>query len=309
MTNPPPSAGTLNNILGTHRALVNTLASFLTVSIHHILYLRHIYPPVSFLSTRAYNYPVRQSRHPAVCAWINDAIAAVKGQLEKNTVERVAVCIYECDANRVLERWTFDLRCFPVVEKRERDVPFDDVATSTDDPTLCRKINIADLEAQFRAMLSRITTSAGRLKPLPSGNNAPECSFTVTIEVKDDADRPVGRLEKEERKWIAAEPDVFEDFAPNTGSGPDEDQTGSSKSSEKQSGKTVPVRRLEVGELRMEVWIEESKAKLEYENSVPSAQSTSLSQQPVASFNPETGYELEPADVNRKPQPAADYRR
>jgi len=262
MAQPAPNPTVTSNLLSTQTALITTLGSFLTVSIHHILFLRRIYPPVSFLSTRAYNYPVRQNRHPAVCAWVQSAIDAVRDQLERGTVEKVAMCIFECDNNEVLERWTFDLRALPVVDHREMDTMFEsrnqnggeDVGLQ--DGALKKKINVADLEAQFRAVLSRFNSASGKMKALPEDQ---EYSFTVTIEVKENADRPVGRLREEERKWVAAEP---EDWS-------DDEQDGDSTSNDKENrrandkGKTVPVRRLEAGELRMEVWVEESKAKFE----------------------------------------------
>jgi mitotic spindle assembly checkpoint protein MAD2B len=285
------------NLLSTHRALVDTVASFLTVATHHILFLRRLYPPVSFLSTRAYNYPVRQNRHPAVCAWVNDAVAAVRDQLEKNTVNKVSLCIYECDRNQVLERWTFDLSSFPAVSKRDRDVPI----TSDESGNLTRKINVADLEANFRASISRIATSAARLRPLPEGAGAPECSFTLAMEVRDDADRPVGRLDREDRKWMAAEPE------------PPPENSGSS------TPQLHAIRRLEAGELRMEIWVEESAAKFEY-NVPPDSGSHSTAAADRRTkmsygagtdrFDPDNGYDLEPADLNRKPQGGAmtDYK-
>lgn len=75
MAMPPP--------LNTYASLVSTFASFLTVAIHTILYERSIYPEASFLSARKYNFPVRQNRHPKVCSWINDAVAAVEAELLK----------------------------------------------------------------------------------------------------------------------------------------------------------------------------------------------------------------------------------
>jgi len=217
MANPPPNATISTNLLTTHRALVDSLCSFLTVLTHHILYLRRIYPPVSFVSTRAYNYPVRQNRHPDVCAWITDAIAAIHDQLTKNTVQSISLCIFECNDNEVLERWTVDLRGFPAIQKRDRDVPFaiegDD---DNDTEQLRRKVNVTDLEANFRALLSRLGTVAGKMRPLPNGEGAPECSFTLTIDVKEGADKPVGRLQKDERAWIAAEPDPFPSLSPST---------------------------------------------------------------------------------------------
>ncbi len=341
MAAPPANQTNTTTFLSTHRALVETLTSFLAVTTHHILFLRRLYPPISFLSVRAYNYPVRQNRHPAVCTWINDAISAVRDQLEKNTVEKVSLCIYECETNRILERWTFDLHSLPSVSKKDRDIPFIDSTTTTtetpDDadaadqwpPALTRSLNTADLEANFRATLSRISTAAAKLRPLPEGPGAPECSFTLAIEVKDNADRPVGRLEKDERRWMAAEPDSFvhnnntpEASGPASNKRPPTKDTTDPTPTTSSSPKTHAVRRLETGELRMEVWVEESAAKFEYDAQAPPPQSghaTAAERRAKMSygagtekFNPgQREYDIEPADVNRKPQGGAttDYQR
>ncbi|ETI20891.1 hypothetical protein G647_07234 [Cladophialophora carrionii CBS 160.54] len=276
----PQNSKRESNVVSTHNQLLDALTTFLTVTTHHILYLRRLYPPTSFLSTRAYNYPVRQNRHPKVCAWVNDAIAAVRDQLQKDVVEKLSLCIYECKGNRVLERWTFDLRSLPQVIQREDDIPiepkppnedddgYDDEEEDDDDgDILLEQLNLADLEAHFRATLCRVATSAARLRPLPEGPGVPECSFTLALEVKDEADRPVGRLEKNERKWMAAEqasalnrprPPV-----PQAKSQQDE------QTLDKPSPRTHPVRLLEVGELQMEVWVEESAAKFEFDLPTP----------------------------------------
>lgn len=345
-----------SHLLSTHRALVETLTSFLTVAAHHILYLRRLYPPISFLSTRAYNYPVRQNRHPAVCNWILDAVAAIRDQLEKNTVEKVALCIYECETNKVLERWTFDLHSLPAVARRDRDIPFgpthvppnssvlasdkpESTTTPTTDLALARTLNLTDLEAHFRATLSRISTAAARLHPLPEGPGAPECSFTLAIEVKDGADRPVGRLDKEERRWMAAEPDETNtNTTTTTTSTNNENSNHQTSTMSPHSAQTHAIRRLEAGELRIEVWVEEAAAKFAYINNNnslhPSAEATTSASSSAAAaaaaerrtkmsygagtdrFDPELGdgaggYDLEPPDVNRKPQGGAttDYQR
>ena len=310
MAAPPPSTATTSHLLSTHRALVDTLTSFLTVCTHHILYLRHVYPPRSFLSTRAYNYPVRQNRHPAVCAWINDAIAAIRDQLAKNTIANISLCIYECESNRVLERWTFDLHSFPSVAKRDRDVPFSTSDGNDDDP-LATKVNLVDLEATFRATLSRITTSSNRLKPLPEPPHGPECSFTLTIELAATADRPVGRLENEERKWIAAEPDSFSTTTTNNNNN---NQTPSQprdpgnpvQSTTTISGKTHPIRRLSTGPLHLELYVAESAAKFTYHTPnerMPAVRAAGVSYGAgVEKFDPVLGYDdLEGTDINRKP--------
>ena len=261
----PPNPNTTSNLLSTQSSLIQTLCSFLTVSIHHILYLRSLYPPVSFLNARAYNFPARQNRHPAVCAWVSSAIDAVRDQLEKNTVDKVAICIFEVQTNVVLERWTFDLRTFPMVEKIDRDTPFEkrSEGDDTSNDTITNKIRVADLEAQFRAVLSRLSSASARLKALPKHS---ECSFTVSIEVRDDADRPVGRLEKEERKWIAAEPEPWKESGDQHQASDGDEQRTQPATAYKMKGKTVPIRRLEAGELRMEIWVEESTAKFPQES-------------------------------------------
>ena len=319
MAAPPPNPAVTSHILSSQRALLDTLSSFLTVCTHHILYLRRIYPPVSFLSTRAYNYPVRQNRHPAVCHWINDAISAIRDQLAKNTVSFVSLCIHELETNQVLERWTFDLHTLPSVAKRDRDVPFalaDDQPQGHPDSDLPHKVNLTDLEATFRATLSRITTSSARLKPLPEGDSAPELTFTLTIELRPNADRPVGRIEAEERKWIVAEPDADLEPIPTDNATP-----GSSDSTAtvpQKTGKTHPIRRLDASPLHIELWVEESAHKLNCSYPTPSQRDAATRAAEVSygvgteKFNPAQGYDdLEPPDVNRKPGGGAmtDYQR
>lgn len=70
-------------VLDTYQAVVSAYSDFLTVAIHTILYERNIYPQTTFLKARKYNYPVRQSRHPKVCKWIQDAVAAVEAEMLK----------------------------------------------------------------------------------------------------------------------------------------------------------------------------------------------------------------------------------
>lgn len=70
-------------VLDTYQAVVSAFSDFLIVAIHTILYERDIYPKTSFLKARKYNHPVRQSRHPKVCQWIQDAIAAVEVEMLK----------------------------------------------------------------------------------------------------------------------------------------------------------------------------------------------------------------------------------
>lgn len=70
-------------ILDTYQTVVSAYSDFLTVAIHTILYERNIYPQASFIKARKYDYPVKQNRHPKVCKWIQDAVAAVEAEMLK----------------------------------------------------------------------------------------------------------------------------------------------------------------------------------------------------------------------------------
>ncbi|KAI0401272.1 HORMA domain-containing protein [Xylaria palmicola] len=95
--------------------LLTTFTHFLTVCVHNILYYRGLYPATTFLTSRAYNLPVHQSRHPAVCAWVRDAVDAVRAQIAEGAVERLAVVVYD-GTGAVMERWMFDVARFPAWE-------------------------------------------------------------------------------------------------------------------------------------------------------------------------------------------------
>lgn len=92
---PDPDPDTSSSLSLDHsHVLLTAFNSFLTVAIHNILYYRDIYPPQTFLSTKAYNLPVHQNRHPKVCAWIRDAVDAVAAQLSTGHVSRIAIVIH-----------------------------------------------------------------------------------------------------------------------------------------------------------------------------------------------------------------------
>ncbi|PGH02352.1 hypothetical protein AJ80_08874 [Polytolypa hystricis UAMH7299] len=220
-----PSTNNNNNI-HNHRsqlpenyaALTASVASFLAVSIHQILFLRSIYPQPTFLPVRHFNHPVRQSRHPKVCTWVSDACAAVQAQLLKCTVSEVSIVILSARTNQPLERYTFDMTQMPRVPLRDVHIPF---ASSVKDsqqqqqrpqsrsnnnnppmPNGSQPGSI-NLEAQFRAVLARLASACARLTPLPPDE---EYMPTLHIVLREGADAPAG-VTKEEQLWIAAEPE------------------------------------------------------------------------------------------------------
>lgn len=174
-----------------------------------------------------------------------------------------------------LERYVFSTAAFPRIPASETLTPF---APSTDspDPATSKQQPLkevdqtappapqdqkryhppptSNLPEQFRATLSRLTTSLPRLLPLPE-----DCSFTLAIELREEegVGAPLG-ARQEERRWVAAEPGWQR--------GPDDavefDGLGRSKKGRYLGGvRTTPVRSLEAGAFAMEVWIEEGKGK------------------------------------------------
>jgi mitotic spindle assembly checkpoint protein MAD2B len=231
-----------DHILDNFQALITTFCDFLIVAIHTILYERGIYPQATFISARKYNLPVRQNRHPKVCQWIVDAVAAVEKELQKATVARVVVVITSPDA-KPLERFVFDVSSFPEIPPGELLTEFE-VPDEEDEEVAENgvKVNLVDVEEQLRATIMKLAHCGGRLGTLPA-----ECSYTVVIELKDQANAPIGHPQP----WVPCEPSQQK---------PNESQ-GKRVGADLGGVKSVPVRLVEAGAFVLETWIEEGKAK------------------------------------------------
>jgi len=214
----------------TFRTLIAEFTEFLTVAIHTILYERSLYPRTSFLTARRYNHPVRQSRHPKVCEWINDAITAVENELLKGVVASVAVVIFNKD-NKAMERFVFDASRFPIVPTADLDTPLERRDSDGEEVDVLPQI---DMEEQFRATMSKLTNCQSALKPLPQG-----CTFTVAVELKPDGDAPVSHPQP----WVPAQPSEHDarKAVPNF--------------------TTIPVHKVQAGDMIFETWIEEGQDK------------------------------------------------
>lgn len=223
--------------LVTFQSFVTTFTDFLTVAIHTILYERNIYPQTSFLSARKYNFSVRQNRHPKVCSYITDAVAAVEAELLKGTVERVLIVIYD-KSDEALERFVFDVSFFPYVPPEHQTTPLRQTQTTPDDGIYI--LPRVDLEEQLRSTMSRLSTCSSRLKPIPEG-----CTFAVVVELKEDSrEPPLGHPQP----WIPVQP--------SKGKGTITDNTN-------QGMRTTPLRNVEAGYMIFESWIDEAKVKFE----------------------------------------------
>ncbi|RYP53880.1 hypothetical protein DL768_001192 [Monosporascus sp. mg162] len=227
--------------------LLTSFTHFLTVCIHNILYYRNIYPAQTFLTSRAYNIPVHQSRHPKVCSWIRDAVDAVKAQLVLGAVERIAIVIYN-DQDRVMERWMFDVANFPAwtsfkegkLPRREDDEEGDGRAEGAAAGAGGGegKVNWLNVHEELRASIRRLAHAGEKMASLPEG-----CTFTIAVELREEGEAPIGSNLQTKSKDRPT---------------PGEDIGGA---------KTTPLRAVEAGPLFFECWVEEGKTKVQQPSS------------------------------------------
>ncbi|KAI1757227.1 HORMA domain-containing protein [Xylaria castorea] len=269
----PPAAPGSSITIPQATRLLTTFTHFLTVCIHNILYYRGLYPATTFLTSRAYNLPVHQSRHPTVCAWIRDALDASRAQIAQGAVERLAVVVYHGDG-AVVERWMFDVAQFPVwkdvprdgkgkeKERVREDEDGDDAggdATAAaamamamamaagdgvpGDEQQQSKVNWTNVDEQLRAAVRRLAYVGEKMAPLPEG-----CTFTIAVELRDEAEAPIGHPQP----WVPTQPNL--QTVSKDQQTPGQDVGGA---------KTTPLRAVEAGPLFFECWVEEGKAKSE----------------------------------------------
>jgi mitotic spindle assembly checkpoint protein MAD2B len=278
----------------TYLATLAAFTHFLTAYVHSLLYLRHLYPLASFLCTRFHNTPVYQSRHPDVCQWIQDAVAAVRDELLKGAVARIAIVVFHpgygegSGSVKILERFMLDVSGFPVVKREERymDIEWEksekkseaDKAeaahraaeeAATEAHAAERKAKgkakqrpkgldadvDVNLSEQFRAALITLTTRASQLEPLP-----PDCSFNISMELKDEADvdPPIGHPQK----WVPSQPSL-QKIGRKGAVLKEHEMHGRLEGEDLGGAKVTPIRTVEAGVFRFETWIEEGRAKFE----------------------------------------------
>ncbi|KAK8127635.1 hypothetical protein PG984_008743 [Apiospora sp. TS-2023a] len=244
--------------------LLTSFTHFLTVAIHNVLYYRSLYPPATFLTARAYNLAVHQSRHPGVCTWVSDAVSAIRAQLILGTVERVALVIH-APGTQVLERWMFDLRAFPAftgvkeLEQPSPTGPNDGAGGSRRDEeddgvgpggpgsiqaaeasgSSSDKINWTDVDEGFRAAVRKMASAAERLPPLPES-----CTYTVAVELRDESEAPIGYPQH----WIPSQPNLQTPSKTKPEAGRD---IGGAM--------TAAIRTVEAGPLYFDCWVELGK--------------------------------------------------
>lgn len=195
MSSAPPDPHAASLTPETASELLSLFGAFLTTTVHTLLHHRGLYPPETFQAVRAFNLPVRQSRHPRVCEWVRAAVDAVLAELAPPPppasagsspsttppVDRVALLVVHAPLSRaVLERWLLDVSRFPASWGHLHHHPAAAAAVA-------EQPNLVDVHEALRGALRRIAYAAEQLPSLPDG-----CSFSMAIELRDGAPVPVG---------------------------------------------------------------------------------------------------------------------
>ena len=223
---------------GSFIALVDKFLDFLTVCFHTILYERGLYPKNSFISAKKYNYPVRQSRHPEVCEWINDVIIALEPELLEGKVDKVSLVIFSQD-NTPMERFVFDMSSFPTVNKADWYVP---IAPSQE---LGNQVPQVNMEEQFRAAISRIVFCHRDLEHLPD-----DCTFNIAVELKDEATPSLSHSSP----WVPCETSLQHRV--------ETENAPRHRGADLGGAQTTALRKVDAGPMVFELWVEEAQAKI-----------------------------------------------
>ncbi|CAF3510769.1 unnamed protein product [Fusarium graminearum] len=154
--------------------LLSSFTTFLTLTLHTLLYHRGLYPATTFLTARALNLPVHQSRHPGL-----------------------SIVMHAAKTFDVLERWVFDVETFPVGWGDREERNYNPVLVEGVDEE--GGVNWTDVNEALRGALRRISHAAEMLSALPEGS-----TFTLAVELRDGASAPIGHPQH----WIPSQPNL-----------------------------------------------------------------------------------------------------
>ncbi|KAI8999587.1 DNA-binding protein [Gaertneriomyces semiglobifer] len=177
---PAPTGPTLS-----YDELIDTLLEFLEVAIHHVLFVRKVYPAEVFERRRKFNLPVNVSRYPKLNDYIRNILMGIKPDLHKNSVKKLYIAIQK--NHQTLEKFTFEIR--GLLERFDEDIRRKQQTTLT----------TTDIQSHLRGFLTKLSVSDSTLAP-----NPPDCTFTLLVEMSDDNNIPSAYSDQPE--WIPAEP-------------------------------------------------------------------------------------------------------
>ncbi|KAF8913102.1 DNA-binding protein [Gymnopilus junonius] len=171
----------------TFNQTVYSIAEFIEVAIHTILYVRQVYPAEIFIRRKKYDTPVFQSRHPSLNDYISGAVKAVADELLHGQVDKVVVVIKDKE-QIALERFIFSIETMINIEGYNKDIGVEEAMTPS------------SLVQYFRSFLIKLNMVESQIGQLNLGD---DISFAIVIELKDDA-APSHSNTKDPPPWIPA---------------------------------------------------------------------------------------------------------
>eukprot|EP00729_Bicosta_minor_P011343 gene11343-5431_t len=84
------------------------LEEFFEVAIHHLLYVRNVYPPSLFERRKKYGVPVQMSRHPELNSYILSVLESITPWMQKGIVRQLALVVSNA-SRKPIERFIFEV--------------------------------------------------------------------------------------------------------------------------------------------------------------------------------------------------------
>jgi mitotic spindle assembly checkpoint protein MAD2B len=164
-------------------------------------------------------------------------------------VEKISLVVLS-SLDTPLEKFVWDVSSLPTIPPGDLDSPcFPLILAILIYSIVNAVIQKQVLEDSLRAAMIRTAFSDANLSPLPE-----DCTFTLTIEMRDERIRP-GNVYVSP---IALQLTYKETTSPWM---PAEQQPEPGQKNISIGGSTVPIRSVDVGPVRFEMWAEESRAK------------------------------------------------
>ncbi|BFZ58906.1 hypothetical protein PYCC9005_005974 [Savitreella phatthalungensis] len=280
MSRPPKiaakSVGTADETLSeewTYEQLVKTLCDHLLVMMHGILYARGIYRREFFSEMRVYGMGGWIASHPAIREYLDDCVDSVHAEMRRGSLRTVEIILLSPASGDPLtlppetpmERYVFDYSALPIISQDLLKLPLRNLHRDKVHPH-------AQLEAQFRASLVRLSVVTAQLGKLPgSAGDGSEGSatFGVVLELKDEVGSP-GDLDRwvvdgDGRRVGQADPIALPaEILPTTDSQVENDEhhTMKAKRAPWTKGKAMkPLKTIDFASLKFQAWVEETLAK------------------------------------------------
>lgn len=155
----------------TYNETIDALCGFIKTAVHTILCHRQVYPANVFTRRQRYRVPVWSSRHPGLNVYIDDVLAAVKTQVQRNLVKSVHLVINSMANGDILERYRFDV-----------DFILSNVPIRDRDFSIPGNMNAQTIELQLRAFMMKLVSLDGALYDL---DDPDDLTWAMVLDMKE----------------------------------------------------------------------------------------------------------------------------